>query len=220
MKNLIVVAVLIILVSLSCRENDLCLTGSGPIYEYELDMPDFKHVSLLGPINLRIKQGPEINVVVKAESDIFSHMSYEVKNEKLEIGFKDNIRCFETDYGVWVNITVPNLESINSSGISEIIYDGSLDFAKLEIDISGKASIELLGEINEQTIRSSGTINVENFQLETESTTINVSGSGDIEVSCIDELNIDVSGSATIAYTGNPSITQKSSGSLTLINAN
>ena len=209
-----------LLFSQGCNKENLCLTGSGPVNEYELAMTDFKHVSLLGPVNLSIKQGSEINVVVKAESDIFSHMSYKVKNEKLEIGFKDNIRCFETDYGVWVYVTVPNLESINSSGISEIISDGNLDFAKLEIDISGKASIELLGEIDEQTIRSSGTINVENFQLETESTTINVSGSGNIEVSCIDELDIDVSGSAKIAYTGNPSITKKTSGSLNLINAN
>ncbi len=220
MKYLLIISIFALLFSQGCNEENLCLTGSGPVNEYELSMPNFKHVKLYGPINLKIKQGPEINVQVKAESDIFSHMSYEVKSEKLEIGFKDNIRCFETDYGVWVNITVPNLESINSSGISEIISDGSLDFAKLEIDISGKASIELLGEIDEQTIRSSGTIKVENFQLETESTTINVSGSGDIEVSCIDVLNIDVSGSATIAHTGNPSITQKSSGSLTLINAN
>ncbi len=220
MKYLSIISTFVLLFSQGCNEESLCLTGSGPVNEYELTMPDFEHVSLLGPINLRIKQGAKTTVMVEAESDIFSYMSYETKNETLKIGFKDNIRCFETDYGVWVNVTVPDLKSIYSSGISDIISDGDINFAQLELNISGTANIELTGKVAKQTIRTSGSVKVENFQLLTELTEIDISGSGDLEVSCSSELNIDVDGAATIAYIGSPSISQRSSGTLNLINAN
>lgn len=203
-----------------CKDEELCLIGSGTVKEYEIGVDDFTNISLFGPINLRIRQGEEISVRVDAEPEIFSQLSYEVKNEMLEIGFKENVTCFETDYGVWVNVTTPNIESIYQSGVSEIVSDGDLTLNQLELNISGTADIMLSGQVSNQIINSSGVINAENFDFLSKNTTIDVSGTAYIDLSCSDKLEIEVDGSARIYYLGNPNISQNVSGELDLIDAN
>jgi len=220
MKYLLVITVCSMFILQGCKDEELCLIGSGKVQEYEVGVDDFKNVSLFGPINLRIKQGPEISVIVDAEPEIFSALSYDVKNETLEIGFKENVTCFETDYGVWINVTVPNIESIYQSGVSEIESNGDLALSELHLNISGNADITLSGQVDNQTIISSGVLHAENFALLSTTTSIDVSGVADIELTCSDNLDIEVDGSAKISYKGNPTISRDVSGELDLINAN
>jgi hypothetical protein len=220
MKYLLVIIASAMFVLQGCKDEELCLIGSGTIKEYEVGVEDFENISLFGPINLRIKQGPEISVIVDAEPEIFTQLSYEVKNNMLEIGFKENVTCFETDYGVWVNVTLPNLKDIYQSGVSEIRSDGDLILSQLQLNVSGTATIELSGQVDHQSIVSSGVVNASNFALLTKNTTIDVSGTADIELSCSDKLDIEVDGAAYIYYKGNPTISQDASGTLELIDAN
>jgi hypothetical protein len=220
MKNLFVILLFASLLTQGCSEDDLCLIGSGSLNEYTLDLDEFKNVTLIGPINLRIIQAPDSEVTVDAEPEIFSELTYEVKSGTLRIGFEENITCFETDYGVWVNVTLPDIETISSSGVSEIISDGDLELDYLELDISGTSYVELSGRVTDQIIESSGVLNTKNFELITDNTDINISGTGELEITCNDHLDIEVSGAATVSYKGNPTINQDVSGSLNLINAN
>lgn len=221
MKNLfnLIIAISIILFT-GCNEDDVCLIGSGKIENYELTTAPFNEISLIGPIDLRIKQGPELSLNVDAEPEIFTALTYEVKNGMLEIGFKDNITCFETDYGVWVNVTLPNITAIYQSGVSEIISDGDLNLAELHIEISGTADLLLSGQVQNHSIESSGVVDARNFGFQTKNTVIDISGTADIELSCSEKLDIEVDGSATISYKGNPNISEDVSGELELINAN
>jgi hypothetical protein len=222
MKNLIVILVILIasIFTQGCKEEELCLIGSGTVKEYPLGVDDFENVSLIGPVNLRITQAADMEVMVEAEAEIFSALSYEVKNGTLEIGFKENVTCFETDFGVWVNVALPNIKKINSSGVSDIVSIGDLNLAQLTIDVSGTANLDLSGQVTDHTMKVSGVLNAKNFDLLTTNTNIDVSGSGDFEISCDDNLDIDVSGDAKVSYKGIPSITQDVSGTLNLINAN
>ncbi len=220
MKNLFVILVIVSIFSQGCKEEDLCLIGSGTVKEYQLGIDDFENISLYGPVNLRITQAADFEVMVQAEAEIFSELSYEVKNGTLEIGFKENVTCFETDFGVWVNVTVPTIKNISSSGVSDIVSVGDLNLNQLTIDVSGTANLALSGQVADQTLKVSGVLNAKNFELQTSNTSIDVSGSGDFEVSCADNLDIDVSGFANVYYKGNPSISQDISGTLNLIDAN
>ncbi len=220
MKYLLVISVFVLFFSQGCSEDEVCLIGSGMVNEYELGLENFDEVSLYGPVNLRVKQGAAFSVRIDAEPEMFSQLSYEVKNGTLEVGFKDNITCFETNFGVWVNVTMPDIEAVYSSGVSDIISDGDLNLDQLEIDVSGTANVQLDGQVTEQTLTVSGILTANNFGLLTTNTTIDVSGSGEFEVSCANDLDIDVSGVAKVSYKGNPTITQKVSGTMDLINAN
>lgn len=205
----------------SCMENeDLCLTGSGSVNEYDISVTQFDKISISGPVNLRIKQGPVQKVTVFAEPELMQPIKYKVSSGELEIGYDDNITCFNTNFGVWIAITVPDLKEIVAVGDNIIESDGDLDLNDLFIITSGKSMISLRGEVNTQSIFSSGQIVVNHFNLLTQSTILDISGEGTLEVSCETELDIDVDGIATISYKGNPTITQKVTGSLNLIDAN
>lgn len=220
MKNLFVILILVSIFSQGCNEEDLCLIGSGTAKEYQLGVDDFENVSLFGPINLRITQASDMEVMVEAEAEIFSALSYEVKNGTLEIGFKENVSCFETDLGVWVNVALPNINTITSSGVSDIVSVGNLNLAQLTIDVSGTANLDLDGQVTDQTMKVSGVLNAKNFDLLTNNMSIDVSGSGDFEVACSDNLDIEVSGIANVTYKGVPTISQEVSGTLNLVDAN
>jgi hypothetical protein len=216
-KTIILFAVIILS---GCNEEDLCLKGSGTVNEYQLTVTDFDELSIYGPVNLRLRQGPDIAVSVDAEPEIFSELSYEVKNGALEIGFKQNISCFETDHGVWINATVPDLRNIYQSGVSEIESDGDLDFNQLNLYVSGTAEVKLSGQVETHKIVSSGLLNAKNFNFLTKNTSVDISGAVDLELSCSENLDIKVEGSATIYYKGNPEIVNNSTGSLQLIDSN
>ncbi|MEN2282142.1 DUF2807 domain-containing protein [Algoriphagus sp. SE2] len=205
----------------SCMEDeDLCLTGSGTVNEYDISVSQFDKISISGPVNLRIKQGPVQKVTVFAEPELMQPLKYKVAGRELEIGYEENIRCFNTNFGVWIAITVPDIKEIAALGDNRIESEGDLDLGDLFIYTSGKSKVTLTGKATTQSIFSSGQTEVNNFNLLTQSTNLDISGEGDIEVSCDTKLDIDVDGVATISYKGKPTITQNVSGSLNLIDAN
>lgn len=205
---------------MSCSEDDYCLIGSGNVKNYELDLNSFNRIALSGPINLRISQGIEQQINVIAEPEMFAPLEYKVSNRALKIGYVGSVTCFETDYGVWVEIVVPDITGVSISGISEVFSTGDLDLDNLKIEVSGKAFFELSGQLEDQIIISSGEMEIKNFNLKSESTSISIDGLGDIEVNCNDILDVDVSGKAVVKYKGQPSIDQRVSGSLELIDSN
>ena len=221
MKNLFNLIIAISIISFTgCSEDDVCLIGSGKVENYVLTTDAFNEISLIGPVDLRIKQGPELSLNVDAEPEIYSALTYEVKNGRLEIGFKDIVTCFETNLGVWVNVTLPNITAIYQSGVSEIISDGDLNVPQLELNISGTADVSLSGQVENQFIESSGVINAKNFDFLSRNTRLDVSGTADIELSCSVDLDIEVDGLAKVSYKGTPTISEDVSGDLELINAN
>jgi hypothetical protein len=165
-------------------------------------------------------QGEPQEVVVVAEPEIYQELTSRINNGVLEIGFENNVRCFETELGVWVNITTPNINRVNVTGVSEIISEGDLDLDQLEINVSGTCDVSFTGNVANQILISSGVLNVNNFNVESSTTNIDISGTANISVFCTNNLDIRVSGAATVSYKGNPTITQNVSGVLDLIDSN
>jgi hypothetical protein len=220
MKNLKIISLLILVAFTGCNDEDLELIGSGNVINYKLEVDPFNKVALWGPVNLRITQDHVQSLSVDAEPEIFSKLSYEVNHGTLEIGFRENISRFVSDHGVWINVTLPNITRIEQSGDSQIISDGEIILDQLELIVSGKAEIALSGQVENHSIICSGLITSSNFDLMSRSTKIDVSGSAILELFATDRLEINVDGSATLYYKGNPEISQTSSGSIQLINVN
>lgn len=221
MKNsFYVITVFILFIFTACSEENLCLIGSGKVEHYELSTDSFNEISLIGPVNLSVKQGQTLSVDVDAEPEIFSELTYTVKNGLLEIGFEENITCFETDLGVWVNVTLPNITAIYQSGVSEIISEGDLDVPQLDLSISGTADVTLLGQVDNQFIESSGVLVARNFNFQSKNVRLDISGIADVEILCSDKLDLEVEGSAKVLYKGKPLISQDISGELELVDAN
>ena len=76
------------------------------------------------------------------------------------------------------------------------------------------------GSAWEHSINISGSGNVRAFGLDTKSTYVRISGSGNSEVTVQDYLNVTISGSGSVYYKGNPDIEANISGSGTILNWN
>ncbi len=222
MKRISLFLLVVVLGYSSCNDDDvdLCLRGDGNVNEYVQTVGAFDEVALSGPINLNITQGAVQSVVIRAERQLYEPLIIEVDNGTLEVRYPKNVTCFDTNVGVWVDITVPDLEKVAISGQSEIISTGDIDLDELTIDTSGEAYVSLTGNVDELAFNVSGEIIVENFDLQNNLQYIIVSGLADMEIRCEIELTLVISGAATIRYKGNPQISQNTSGSLNLIDAN
>lgn len=220
MRTTILFMLLFAIAFTACDDDDaLCLKGDGNVQEYELDLADFDEIQLVGPVDLEIKQGPEQSVFVRAEAPMYNDLEYRVKDNELEIGYED-IRCFETDFGVTVMVTLPDVKSISVDGPSQVMSIGELDLDKLEVNVSGSAEVMLEGEAETCEVDVSGSIEMYNFGFVNQRTDIDISGSAEMEVFTEQELNIDISGSATIRYMGDPVVDENVSGTLDLIKIN
>jgi len=218
MKYLLTLSVLFLLLTTSC-DDDTCVEGGGTLQDYPLTVGTFDKISVSGPINIEITQGSTQQVVVQTEPEIFGIMETKVLNGEFILDFKDG-SCIKPKREITLLVTVADLTKISASGTSDIYSTGDLVLNNLTIEVSGLVKVSLTGSATEQTFNVSGSISVENFDFVTENTTIDISGSGELEVNCTQNLDITVSGAATIKYKGNPTINQNASGSLSLINSN
>ncbi|MCX2744132.1 DUF2807 domain-containing protein [Mangrovivirga sp. M17] len=213
-------ALLCLIVVSSCKDDDLCLTGSGNVIDYPLELGNFNSVALSGPINLELTQGAEQSVTISAEPEMYGPLYHKVNGNTLLVGYEDNVRCFNTNHGVWVNVVVPDISSIEAEGKSNIVSEGDLTLDQMNISNSGEAYINMSGTIDTQIINVDGKMTMKNFKVESKNIIINVVGSGDFEITCTEKLTINVEGSATVIYKGQPEIEQSSEGSLNLIDGN
>ena len=204
----------------SCQEDELCLIGSGTVNTYEIESNEFDKVRILGPVNLRYAQGNTISVTVDAEPEMFQYLDHHVSHNTLQIGYEESIQCFKTAHQVWVNITHPELSTIEADGVTEIVTASPINQPRLIIDATGSIKVNLTGQVDEQIISSTGKLQVKNFDLQSKHTFIDTSGSSDLEINCSETLDIDVDGSSTIYYTGHPVINKNVDGSLRLNDAN
>ena len=100
--------------------------------------------------------------------------------------------------------------SMHVSGSGDIIMQVAL--AKVHADISGAGSIQLKGQATDFTAEVSGSGDVKCFDLVTDNTQLDLSGSSEVEVTANKQLNVEASGSSSVHYKGAANVSQRISG--------
>lgn len=142
---------------------------------------------------------------------------------------------------VELNIVMVKLEGLYVSGSSDVNFLGSfnnVDDVKFEtsgsssmdidlgnasnvnISISGTAEIIMNGESENFKTEVSGTCVLQGFDFLAKSCTLDISGTGSMEVNVENELTVDISGSADVCYKGTPSVNLDLSGTGNVLNCN
>lgn len=98
--------------------------------------------------------------------------------------------------------------------VNGVCLGGSLelDVKSLNVNISGVSNITLNGTADKAVIIMSGVGNTKAFGLLAKDADVEVSGVGDVEISCSDNLNAEIDGIGGIKYKGNPNIKHNISG--------
>ena len=237
MKNLkaIIVSLTTVIVLTSCSNNN-CITGEGSYSSKEYNLSPFSGVSVAGDADVFITKDSIQSVRIEAQGNVLNALNVAVRGNKLVIG-EDN--CFRKISRMKVYISTPTFNEMIASGsihvyspdlfssnVFKAVLSGTgemnlnLNVQELHASISGSGDIVANGTAVKQYLSSSGDGYFGCFGLIGDHVDIDVSGSATAEVHATQTLNIDVSGTAFIYYKGHPQITQKISGTATIVDAN
>ena len=195
----------------------------------------FHGVEVSGAIELFVSQGPETKVALSAKDPADVDMIVaEVEDGILNIHYRENKNWWSNQWNTMgrkfrAYVSTPDISRLTSSGSGRIHIegvlkgdelkidlsgsgnvDGEVNVAKLDIDQSGSSNIRLRGTAGKASFDCSGSGNISCPDLTTDHCSIDMSGSGNAEITANKEISAELAGSGNIRFKGNASITNMS----------
>jgi hypothetical protein len=212
-----------------------CIQGSGNYTTENRTVDDFSSMSFSSAGEVYLSQGPK-HLRIEAEDNIIRGLMTEVGSGRLTI--RHTAACINPQKPIKIYVSTPHIEGLDISGSGSITGLSPIESDALRIDISGSGDINLdvdckdlsttisgsgsavlKGRATDNSVDISGSGAVHSYDLETNRSTVRISGSGTAEVRVHDELNTNISGSGSVSYKGHPVMTrQEISGSGSVIN--
>jgi hypothetical protein len=198
------------------------ISGNGNVREENRDIRDFNTVKTSGSIDVEIKSGDSYVLSVENDENLLPYIVTEVNNGVLNIHYKSGTNISNDHAKVFV--TAPSLNKIITSGSGDITVNGiiknanqiefslsgsggidaQVDAPSVKVIGSGSGNIKLSGRTKDFDCKVRGSGDVNCSGLQSENTTITISGSGDAHVFASVSLKARTSGSGDIYYSGNP----------------
>lgn len=196
-----------------------------------LNPGSFKSVEVRGEVKVHIRQAPDNSVKLETDENLLPLIEVYTEGDKLVIRTKKGYNL-DPSKDMIAYVSAPAFHDIDVSGACDIIGDGMIsgndpismhvsgsgdivmevNLPKVSTDISGSGSVQLRGEAKDFSAEVSGSGDVKCFDLLTDNTSLDLSGSADAEVNAQKKLNVDVSGASSIRYKGAASVSQNISG--------
>jgi hypothetical protein len=203
-------ATLITMVAVSaCDGGVFGVRGSGNVITESRDVSGFNEIALLGSGTVVVEVNGNESLTVEAEDNIMPLLKTEVHNGRLELSVESSISpTVEVKY----TITAATLDGVSISGSGKVAATG-IDAESFDVEISGSGKVEPVGTADTLTLGISGSGRYAGEDLIASVGDVRVAGSGDAVVHVTDDLDADVSGSGSVEYIGEPSLTRSISGS-------
>lgn len=208
------------------------VSGNGHVITRQKDAGHFNSVSVSGGIKVHIRQDSTTSVKVEADENLFEYIDVYTDGNTVIVKEKDGFNL-NPSKDIVVYLGAPVFKDVNVSGACDIIGDNTISgneelnmhvsgsgdiimqvaLPKITTEISGSGSINLKGQATSFAAHVSGSGDVKCFDLVTDTTELDLSGSSDVEVTANKELKVDASGSSSVLYKGNANVNQSISGS-------
>jgi len=204
--------------------------GNGKIITGQRNVSGFNSIEANGSVVVYVKQDPTTNVKVETDENLFDYLEVYTKGSTLVIEAKKGFNLDPSDE-VKVYVSAPAFEHIEANGATKIIGESevtgddlelgatgasevnmNVKVSKLHADLSGASTLELKGSSTKVSTEASGASHIRCRDLETDETTLDLSGASSAEVHANKQLNVEASGASDVKYRGNANINQKSSG--------
>ena len=165
---------------------------------------------------------PRLNrVALSSSGSIRTRESFETTDLELEISgsgelvveaMADAVECVSSGSGHFEYRGRSDVFSYRGSGSG----DGELELRsnKLELVLTGSGDLDMRGGTDVMELKISGSGDVRGDRMTAENVEVTISGSGDAEIYSEADLEVRISGSGSVIYSGNPQHTDfRSSGS-------
>lgn len=231
--NKYTLALTLVLISLlSLNLNAQRVRGNGNVVSQDRNVGAFDKVHTHGSFDLTITDAENHKVTVQAEENLQEIIIVETDGNTLKIRHKKGVN-FNSTKRIIIHISAPALSGVALSGSGNINSTNQLNGSdkfnvsssgsgniQLEVEtsdmktsISGSGNISLKGSTKQLDGQISGSGNIRAKNLQSENTSIRISGSGSAEVVATQKLDSRIAGSGDVKYWGNASVDSKVAGS-------
>ncbi len=199
MKKTLIITCILVISATSCLKDLICINGNGIVEDQRRDAQPFHQIENSTFADVIYKKADSVSIMVRAETNILTHLVTEFSNGILEIRTDPGSACFSDTEQPVITVTSPNLDNLISSGSGGIIAD-SLTGNSVTIRLSGSGDVAA-GVIssNDLSVTVTGSGDIDIVKALCQNTDLRITGSGDISIKGnSDNANMRISGSGDI----------------------
>lgn len=224
-SKIVLVLLAIITVFGACKkeDEDKCITGNGDIQQETRNVGEYNTVSAIGAFNITFAQTSISQVDLFGDSNIFPIIKTKVSNKNLSIG-TDGSDCYTSNNTMEVTLSSPLITRITLDGAGKIVGHGlnqddlyyqtngaavinsSFTVKNFESHSNGSGNASYVGTAATSIFTITGTGSIFASTLSTDKCTITISGVGDVRIHVNEELNVIISGTGSVYYSGDPGV--------------
>lgn len=197
---LIISLFLLCLTLTSC--DAFAIKGSGTIgtLEPELQLEEVDELEIASGLTALVSRGKDANLRITGDDNLLAELVIREHSHRIYIGFPDSAGGYRPTQPIYIEVTLPKLESIVSSAGSDIALDPDFEGVALDLEISGGGTLEasaLTAKSVALDVSGGGDVSLRNLHLD--EITLDLSGGGDAELTGqADTLEAHLSGGGTL----------------------
>lgn len=217
MKKLFLISLLsavVLFTFSSCRYIGKGVQGSGVRKTEKRNLAAFKSIETNGAFEVQVTCQQAASFEIEGDDNLLPLIKTEVRGDVLRI-YNDS--PYQTSRAMAVRISVPDLDTITSTGAADI-HITNVKNDGLLVSSTGAGKIEAAGETKYLSISSTGAGKIDTGKLHAERAKVTVTGAAKVDVYATQQLDVTVSGVGQVTYDGDPPVVNKSVSGLGSVN--
>ncbi len=225
---------MLLLTVTACKKEKKCIDGNGDFVQETRYLEAYNSVQVYNDADIYYSTGTEARADVFAESNIVPLIATNITAQVLSIAVT-NDDCYHATATPEVTLMAPNCYEFSLFGSGKLVANGiNRDYYKIEslgsgpvnssfnvqafvIDSQGSGDANLAGSAVQSIISVTGSGNVYAGNAVSDSCIVISEGSGNITITVTSFLDVSISGSGNVYYSGDPVIIEHNTGSGELI---
>ncbi len=222
LKILSLVLLMIAITGCSSLRNPFCAAGEGVVNTQAREIGGVNSVKLDFSGQLYVSQGTSAKLEIQAEESLLPFIQTRSTGKTLIL---DLARCIEPNQPVTIQLTLPKVKRLVVGSSGDIFAKTALKIEKLNVVVSGSGNIELdvetqeivseisgagdirlsgMSQSHETEITGSGKIFARD--LKTQTTLVEILGSGEVDVNVKKRLKVEIRGTGTVRHLGQATV--------------
>ena len=187
----------------SCTKS---IVGDGPVLTEDRTVPGFTKLRVNGSADVEVIESNSQKLSISGYANLLNIYESSVKDGELTLGYKSSYNIKNDN--IKIKIEVADIRSVYLNGSGDIIISNFTHGTELTSFINGSGKVQIQNASFPKMayhINGSGSMfgaTIPALQVE-----VSIHGSGHIELNCTQHLKINIEGSGTVDYYGNPATT-------------
>ena len=179
--------------------------GSGVKETIHRNISDFSTINSQGNFDIQYTQSEKPNLSITGDNNIIKDVITEVNNNTLRLSIN---KSFSSQLPINITLSSPKINSVTVNGSSDIKLN-AIKAERLELNLNGSVDLHASGTVNQLDVKLTGAGDANIKSLIAQVATVDLRGSGDVNLTVTEKLNANIFGAGDIVYFGHPSEVNK-----------